>query len=106
MYQNKNKMKKIYALLTLTLMLFMTALVAQPVLGTTDFAVNGTISWNTNSPCVATKTADVQGWLVSVNSTSNCGINQSNSGGGDGRMQYLVGFGTLTQASFGTDDGS
>jgi hypothetical protein len=101
-------MKKMYCLL-MAMVLVCTVLKAQPILGTTDFAVNGTISWNTNSPCVATKTADVQGWLVSVNSTSNCGINQSNAGSfpdSDGRLQYLVGFGTLSQASFGTDDGS
>ena len=105
-YFNSTIMYKLYNILTSLLLLISTVGIAQPVIGTTDFAVVGTVNLVAVSSCVTTKTANTFGWLVSVNSTSNCGLNLSDASGGDGRMQYLVGFGTLTQATFGSNDGS
>src|ERR1700741_5195657 len=81
-------------------------LVAQPVNGTTTFFTNTTTALVSNTSCSPTKTVTLSGWLFSISSTSNCGMNWTNSTGGDGRFQHLVGFGTLTQATFGSDDGS
>ncbi len=83
-----------------------TLVVAQPVNGTTTFFTNTTTAINPNTACVTTKTCILSGWLFSISSTSNCGQNWTNSTGGDGRFQNLVGFGTLTQITFGSDDGS
>jgi hypothetical protein len=79
---------------------------AQPVLGMTTFFTNTTTVLHSNTSCVITKTTTLSGWLFSVSSTSNCGFNWTSTTGGDGRIQYLVGFGTLTQGTFGSDDGS
>jgi len=87
-------------------MLCTTLSVAQPVVGMTTFFTTTTTALAANTACSITKTVNVSGWLLSISTTSNCGFNWTNSTGGDGRVQYLVGFGTLTQATFGSDNGS
>ncbi|MBK7669205.1 MAG: hypothetical protein IPJ32_18785 [Sphingobacteriaceae bacterium] len=99
-------MKKIYSLLCIAFLAISTTIIAQPVIGMTTFFTNTTTALFPNTNCAVTKTVNLSGWLFSVSSTSNCGFNWTNSTGGDGRLQYLVGFGTLTQATFGSDDGS
>jgi len=79
---------------------------AQPVNGTTTFFTNTTTALNVNTSCSVTKSVTLSGWLFSIASTSNCGQNWTNSGGGDGRFQNLVGFGTLTEIGIESDDGS
>ena len=98
-------MKKIYVLFAL-LVLSCTVLEAQPVNGTTTFFTNTTTLIHSLTPCSPGKQTTLSGWLFTVQSTSNCGMNWTNTSGGDGRFQYMLGFGTLTQASFGSDDGS
>jgi len=99
-------MYKFYKSLTALFLLVSTLSIAQPVNGTTTFFTNTTTALAANTGCSITKTVSLDGWLFSVSSTSNCGFNQTNSTGGDGRLQYLVGFGTLTQATFGSNTGS
>jgi hypothetical protein len=79
---------------------------AQPVNGVTTFYTNTTTALMANTACSVTKTTSLSGWLFSISSTSNCGMNWTNSTGGDGRYQNLVGFGTLNEITFGSDDGS
>ncbi len=98
-------MKKIYAILALCVLLG-TALMAQPVNGTTTFFTSTTTPLQPNTACVVTKTTTLSGWLFSIQTTSNCGFNWTSTTGGDGRIQYLAGFGTVTQLTFGADDGS
>ncbi len=99
-------MIKIYKLIAAAILFSFSIIKAQPVNGTTTFFTNTTTPLQANTACSVTKTTSVSGWLFSVQSTSNCGFNWTNSTGGDGRIQYLVGFGTLTQGTFGSDDGS
>ena len=80
--------------------------IAQPTMGLNSFYTTTTTPLASNTACSPSKSVTLNGWLFSVNSTSNCGFNWTNSTGGDGRVQYLVGFGTATQLSFGSDDGS
>ncbi|MDX2172896.1 MAG: T9SS type A sorting domain-containing protein [Bacteroidota bacterium] len=99
-------MKKLKILVTFICFAVSTYVFAQPVNGTTTFFTNTTTAILPNTSCTITKTTTLSGWLFSISSTSNCGFNWTSSTGGDGRFQNLVGFGNLTQITFGSDDGS
>ncbi len=99
----KNMLSNLFVVLLVCITI---ATKAQPINGTTTFFTNTTTVLNSNTACTITKTCTLSGWLFSISSTSNCGQNWTNSSGGDGRFQNLVGFGTLTQITFGSDDGS
>lgn len=75
-------------------------------MGVNSFYTTTTTALASNTSCSPSKSVTLNGWLFSSNTTSNCGFNWTTSTGGDGRIQYLVGFGTVTQLSFGSDDGS
>ncbi|MCC6372031.1 MAG: gliding motility-associated C-terminal domain-containing protein [Bacteroidia bacterium] len=100
-------MKKIYKFLVAGIVaLSSITAIAQPVNGTTTFFTTTTTALQANTTCSITKSVTLSGWLLTIKSTSNCGMNWTASTGGDGRYQNLVGFGTLTEITFGSDDGS